>query len=675
MQSVQPASIPGIFFHLTVFTNLSGLAWYYATIRVIHCILRYQYSGSAVEHVGEGLSTTTEWSFFVLISLIAPVHSTVQNHSWCSRFSRQTLRLHVSLLKPYSPNRHPSESSSHNTKLFIMPTSPRSKPGLFPSLWFSVFIIKCGVSAYTAVPRWGQAAVLINSDLYIYGGKTDQFNAFSYTSAQNNNDLLYLSLLSPFDSDSPPWQLVASSTNITTPQGPALSWHTLSAFNTSEVLLFGGQPGPNSPTVIVDAANSALLLDVFSRLEPVWITEATGWALEPPRRIHHTAITASSGLIFIIGGEKVDGSGNALADHYVFDINTPSFSRISSGNGPPDITGHGSVILPDGKLLVFGGYCQSQSQLLPFSTIWVLDTTQPTLVWTSLPVSNSPLPSPRRAFVSVLLADGRVLIQGGSDASLQNNFPDGWILDVSQSLAVWTQIDALEQVGPRRDHFAVASGDQVIFGFGYGNSGPASAPLIVYDVPSSTFNSTFTPPSSPPTSMTMPGPSQTQGSNSPTGGHTSDGIHPTATIGSNPNGGDSGGGKDKKSTVAIVVGTVVGILSLIAVGVAGVFYMKRRRVHQEEERRFITLNQDDENDDNSRLGAGIPVAGPIGGGHRGRNFGMLHSIGLASIVAAATGGRSMRGEQQRRDMLLTKTRENSASGTMSGAGVPTIPGH
>lgn len=182
--------------------------------------------------------------------------------------------------------------------------------------------------------------------------------------------------------------------------------------------------------------------------------------------MYHTTATVPSGHIFIIGGEKADGSNTAYLEHYLFDPAGPSFKLLPADNGPPGICGHASIILPDGRLFVFGGYSQPQASLLPFSTIFTMDTTQSSLSWTTFTTSNSSLPPPRRAFAAALLSDGNILIHGGSDAALQNNFDDGWILDTSQNPMVWTQISVLSQLGARRDHFAVSSGSQVIFGFG-----------------------------------------------------------------------------------------------------------------------------------------------------------------------------------------------------------------
>jgi len=184
------------------------------------------------------------------------------------------------------------------------------------------------------------------------------------------------------------------------------------------------------------------------------------------RRIHHSTATTASGLVFIFGGERADGSQAVFSDHYVFDPRTPSFTRLPTTNGPTDLTGHVSIPLPDGRILVFGGYSHSQGTLILFSTIWVLDTTSTPYTWSLLNVSSGALPSPRRAFAAVLIAPDKILIQGGSDALMQTSMSDGWILDLSGSQAVWNPVSALTDIGLRRDHFAVCVGDLVIFGFG-----------------------------------------------------------------------------------------------------------------------------------------------------------------------------------------------------------------
>jgi hypothetical protein len=312
--------------------------------------------------------------------------------------------------------------------------------------------------------RWGQAATLVQDVLFIQGGKTDAWNTFGYTSAPTNNDLLFLDLDRAFDPAQPPWDYVGGSANACTTQGPAVAWHTVSAFSTAGVLLFGGAPSPGDPYAM-SGADSASLLDIWDQDAPVWTCQANGWASEPMRRIKHSS-ASFGGKVFLIGGLKADGSGNALADHYVFDPTVPSFTRLSSTDAPPDIYGHVSAVLPDGRAVVMGGYVSSAGAYNPFTSIWVLDTTQSPATWAVASVSSSTVPASRIGFVAAAIDSGRILIQGGSDEPRQTVYSDGWILDTTQNPWTWTEVPALTQVGQRVDHFAVQYGSSVVFGFG-----------------------------------------------------------------------------------------------------------------------------------------------------------------------------------------------------------------
>ena len=244
-----------------------------------------------------------------------------------------------------------------------------------------------------------------------------------------------------------------------------MAFHSLSAYSASHMLMFGGLPDPNSDIVLLDRPDSAWTLDVDIIDSPSWVNESQGWANEPLRRIFHSA-SSSGGKVFITGGQKADGSQTAFSQHEVYDYTGPAFTALPAANGPPDLYGHTSLVLRNGSLLVFGGYSQSQGTLLPFSTIWTLDTWADNFTWSTIRVDNATLPPGRRNFAAVVLSDGRILIHGGSDAVLQTTYSDGWILDTTKDPMVWIQVDSLSILGPRRDHMVVAIGSVVVFGFG-----------------------------------------------------------------------------------------------------------------------------------------------------------------------------------------------------------------
>ncbi|KAF9489781.1 hypothetical protein BDN71DRAFT_1455602 [Pleurotus eryngii] len=490
------------------------------------------------------------------------------------------------------------------------------------------------VWGFDPLPRWGQSQMIVGEAIFVYGGKIDAFNSFGYTGAPSTNELLILPLSSPFSALAPPWALLASSNNESTSQGPHIAWSTLSPVNTSMALLLGGIADPNSDISIQTRADSAILIDVFNQLAPNIIAHPdAGYANEPVRRMQHAACTAPNGRVFIIGGVRADGSGTALSQHVIFDPSL-SFTSLGSDGGPPAIYGHNCIMLPNGHLLVFGGLSPISGGLIPFDAIWVLDTSRiddPTRPdWFQLNITTNALPGPRRNFAAALLGDGRILIHGGQDASAQAVYSDGWILDLSGDggNAVWEQVEVLNQLGARRDHFAVASGNEVIFGFGYSSSAPAPAPLQIYDSSSNAFVASHIPPPSPP-SPTIPGPVQTskpaQTNANPS--NTRSGVRPTRTSShggdgedddGNGSGGDDGGGHGgndngdgadnvgsrSSSVTAIAVGSALGALGVFLI-VGGVIWYYRRQ-SREEHRKGLFAPLDDGED---RFGSGSADGG------------------------------------------------------------------
>lgn len=312
------------------------------------------------------------------------------------------------------------------------------------------------------VGRWGQATALINNILYVHGGKTDEFNAFGYYNAPTNNDLLALSFAENYNTSSPPWQIISSASNTSASQGPSVAWHSLSGFTTTDALAFGGIPATSSPDVLTSLPDSAWTLNVESPGGPQWTRQEDSWASEPVRRVHHSTVSARDGQIYVFGGEKADGSGTVFSEHLRFNGEN-AFDRLPTDNGPPAITGHTSVLNSRGNILVFGGV--SEGSLLPLSTVWSIDSRAANATWNILNCSTDSLPTPRRAFAATS-AGSKVIIHGGTDAAMQSTYSDGWILDPTVTPCVWSPVNALGQLGARKDHFAVESGNSIVFGFG-----------------------------------------------------------------------------------------------------------------------------------------------------------------------------------------------------------------
>ncbi|KAG2146140.1 uncharacterized protein EDB93DRAFT_1286409 [Suillus bovinus] len=431
------------------------------------------------------------------------------------------------------------------------------------------YLIPLALCQYTPLPRWAQAAALLENLLYIHGGLTDQYDQYSYTSAPPTSELLLLDLSISFSATSPPWQLLSNIT--TTSSSPSLGWHTLSAFNTTSFILFGGQPGPNSQTVLTTLNDSATLVSAYDR----FVIQAS----------------STGGKVWIVGGEKADGSGNAFFDHYLFNPVLQEFVGLpSGGNAPPDIYGHASLILPDGRLIVLGGYCVSFGKLIPLNTIWSLDTTQATLTWDTITLSNSTIPNPRRDFAAVVLATGEILIHGGGDGELQTTYGDGWILNTTQNPMVWQEVQSLQQLGARKNHLAVQCNGQVLFAFGYGSSSPASATVEIYNPSSSSMVSYYSSPpaGSTPAIVSLPAPSQT----GPSGSSGGSSVASSTSVGYPTSAASAGSSSSKNDITSIALGTTFGIIGLLAGGLATIWCIQRSRGRG----RFLILGGDHEDD-------------------------------------------------------------------------------
>ncbi|CUA76086.1 hypothetical protein RSOLAG22IIIB_02094 [Rhizoctonia solani] len=344
-------------------------------------------------------------------------------------------------------------------------------------------------SAYTPEPRWGQATTMLGDTLYVHGGKMDQYNMYTYSSAPGTNDLLSLDLSSSFAISDPPWTYVGGSDALSTSQGPSVAFHTLTAFDENTMLLFGGDGGSSmsSPS----APNSAWILNVSAPNAPSWTEKLEGWANEPSRSIRHSAV-GSFGRVWVTGGEKADGSDLPVDGNYVFQPSVPSFDLLPTAGAPPVLAGHAAVRLGANLMLVFGGYYPSNDTMADMNTLWFVDTSLPIPAWTRSTAAGN-TPTSRRDFAYTALGDGRVFLHGGGDATLQTVYSDAAILDVSQSPMRWTAVGGFEQIGARRNHMAVGIGSQVLIAFGYGANGPASSSLEIFESGDNSWGSTFVP--------------------------------------------------------------------------------------------------------------------------------------------------------------------------------------
>ncbi|KAG8964837.1 hypothetical protein FRC03_001306 [Tulasnella sp. 419] len=459
------------------------------------------------------------------------------------------------------------------------------------SIALAIWLLGVANAQYVPEARWGQASALLGNTLYVHGGKVDPFNSYSYTSAPNTNEVLSLDLSSAFDISNPPWNFVAGAADPSTCQGPAVAFHSLTAYDDSHLLSFGGEGGPTMP--IQTNSDSTW---VFDATIPFWRNEQANG--EPQRRTFHSAAASNSGQVWITGGQKADGSAIGFRDTYIFQPSDYSFSTLgTTGDSDlPALVGHGSIMLPSGLLVVIGGYSSDTDNLTPFSMIWLLDTMSPNPTWINITAQGA-TPHPRRNFAMASLDDNKILIHGGGDAVMQSVYDDGAILDLSVTPANWVAVPELaDGLGPRSDHMAIGLGNYVLFGFGRTLNGPGPSSLAYFDTISSSFSPAFIPRSSSsgpsiiptatsagivtrpvtgtmppasslPTSRTglLPGQSLSVSGSMPT-------PSPTQTNGSQPDSSNN----DSKKKVAIILSTLFAVLGLAGLLLGVLVFIGRR---------------------------------------------------------------------------------------------------
>jgi hypothetical protein len=122
-------------------------------------------------------------------------------------------------------------------------------------------------------------------------------------------------------------------------------------------------------------------------------------------RAAHTATLLSDGKVLIAGGFREEGTSEiAIASAEIFDPSTNIFTNTGDMNEPRD--GHTATLLPNGQVLIAGGWNQSGRT----STAELYDPQTGKFEYTGS------MMAPRQGLTATLLKNGEVLIAGGDSA-------------------------------------------------------------------------------------------------------------------------------------------------------------------------------------------------------------------------------------------------------------------
>jgi hypothetical protein len=227
--------------------------------------------------------------------------------------------------------------------------------------------------------------------------------------------------------------------------------HTGTALFDGRVLVAGGRE-------LAGATATCLLIDGASG------TAASAAPLLSPRS-RHTATRLSDGRVLVVGGLAVDDPADVVATllsaHAATALYDPVLDAWSAGpslaNG---LIGHAAVLLPDGRVLVTGGY--ELGSLFGFPTqvltaaAWLIDP----VLGTVAPAAPLPQAIARHASI-VPAADGRAVVLGGE--RIEPFYLLVYVAGVHRydaSADAWTTLAPLAK--PRGYHAVVEAGGKIV---------------------------------------------------------------------------------------------------------------------------------------------------------------------------------------------------------------------
>jgi hypothetical protein len=168
--------------------------------------------------------------------------------------------------------------------------------------------------------------------------------------------------------------------------------HTATLLPNGNVLVAGGESG-----------NVLQSTELYNPATGKWTTVA----FMRDAREDHTATLLPNGKVLVTGGDNLSPFPNYLSSAEVYDPILKSWSQIASMSSPR--TYHTATLLPNGKVLVAGGYTGGSNFLGSAETY---DPSIPTASWK--PAGT--MTTTRIGHAATLLEDGHVLLTGGHNA-------------------------------------------------------------------------------------------------------------------------------------------------------------------------------------------------------------------------------------------------------------------
>ncbi|WP_444547804.1 kelch repeat-containing protein [Stigmatella ashevillensis] len=316
--------------------------------------------------------------------------------------------------------------------------------GLAASQAFSVSgLTACTINEWTAAGSMATARLLKHGATLLSSGKVLITGGY----ADGNGHIPFASA-EVYDPASGTWSAAAS---MAAPRGE----HTATLLPNGKVLVAGGFIWPNS----IDAA------EVYDPASGTWNAAAS---MAAPRSVH-TATLLPNGKVLVSGG----WTRSAVASAEVYDPASGTWSATASMVSAR--YGHTTTLLPNGKVLVSGGTVSGNGN----SSIAAAEVYDPASgTWSA----TASLASARHSHTATLLPNGKVLVSGGYTGS--SRLASAEVYDPASG--TWSA--AASMASARHGHTAtlLPNGKVLVSGTGYGPTPTLSAE--VYDPASGTWS-------------------------------------------------------------------------------------------------------------------------------------------------------------------------------------------
>ncbi|MGD0535475.1 MAG: PKD domain-containing protein, partial [Methanoregula sp.] len=187
------------------------------------------------------------------------------------------------------------------------------------------------------------------------------------------------------------------------------------------------------------------------------VNASAGW----PARVYQSSVTMPDGNIVLMGGQaRLANGNNYMNDVWRSTDDGATWTEVNASAGWPARAYQSSVAMPDGSIVLMGGYDGTNM----YNDTW--QSTDDGATWTE--VNASPGWTARQDQSSVAMPDGSVVLMGGYDGSPED---DMW--RSTDDGATWTEVNVSAGWSPRffQSSVAMPDGSIVLMGGWYG-SGP-----------------------------------------------------------------------------------------------------------------------------------------------------------------------------------------------------------